>query len=234
MTDRRHAFTLIELLTVVAIIGILAGITLAVIRGLQVSTDRNKARSDLAVIGNALEQFKAQYGDYPWISAGPPNTVPNLSISATNNSASGTGDNASLNGEALFRFLQGRLINGRDGGNRAIVVHTVGTVEKYGPSFLSLDGMSLSRDPLSTAGTAPIPRPNAVLGTADPDFQNSLLDPWGSRYVYVYRNLADFDTWTQPSFVLISAGPDRTIQTTVNAAGVVNVGGDDIVFPFTR
>jgi prepilin-type N-terminal cleavage/methylation domain-containing protein len=227
MTDRRHAFTLIELLTVVAIIGILAGITLAVIRGLQVSTDRNKARSDLAVIGNALEQFKAQYGDYPWISAAPPGgSAP----------ATGTGASDSLNGEELFRFLLGRLIIGRNGSTRVIVVHTVGDVEKYGPAFLSLDGMSLSRDPLSTAGTAPIPRPNADLDTADPDFQNSLLDPWGSRYVYHYRNLENFAAWTQPSFVLISAGPDRTIQTQVSTSGVVTIpaGSDDIVFPFTR
>ncbi len=59
------AFTLIELLTVIAIIGILAAITLGVSRGVQERAAISQARSELAALATALEAYKRQYGDYP-------------------------------------------------------------------------------------------------------------------------------------------------------------------------
>lgn len=59
------AFTLIELLTVVAIIGILAAITFGVSRGVNERAAINQARAELSVLASALEAYKRQYGDYP-------------------------------------------------------------------------------------------------------------------------------------------------------------------------
>ncbi|HTJ79747.1 MAG TPA: prepilin-type N-terminal cleavage/methylation domain-containing protein [Rariglobus sp.] len=58
-------FTLIELLTVIAIIAILAGITLGVASGAKTRASIGQARTELSTIAQALESYKRQYGDYP-------------------------------------------------------------------------------------------------------------------------------------------------------------------------
>lgn len=67
--DPRRAFTLIELLTVMAIIGILAGITFGVFRGVKERSSIQQARTELAALSTALENYKRQYGDYPQTGA---------------------------------------------------------------------------------------------------------------------------------------------------------------------
>jgi hypothetical protein len=51
---------------VVAVIFILLGITFGITRGVQNARARAEAKAELAVISQAIEQFKARYGDYPW------------------------------------------------------------------------------------------------------------------------------------------------------------------------
>ncbi|MGB1127788.1 MAG: type II secretion system protein GspG [Opitutales bacterium] len=61
----RRAFTLIELLMVIAVIAILASITVGISRGVGSAKARATAQAELAVIAQALEQFKLRYGTYP-------------------------------------------------------------------------------------------------------------------------------------------------------------------------
>lgn len=68
---KKGGFTLIELLMVIAVILILAGITFGISRGVQNAQARAKAKAELAMLSQALEQFKLTYGDYPWISGDP-------------------------------------------------------------------------------------------------------------------------------------------------------------------
>lgn len=63
---RARAFTLIEILTVIAIIAVLAGITLGAARGVKQRAAMAQAKAELAVLATALESYKRQYGDYPW------------------------------------------------------------------------------------------------------------------------------------------------------------------------
>lgn len=58
-------FTLIELLVVVAIIAILAGLTLAAIGGINQRAARDRAKGEVAAIANALQSFQVQRGFYP-------------------------------------------------------------------------------------------------------------------------------------------------------------------------
>ncbi len=61
----RRGFTLIEILIVVAILGLLMGITTQMLSSVGQSQGKAKAKADMAVIATALEAFSAQYGGYP-------------------------------------------------------------------------------------------------------------------------------------------------------------------------
>jgi prepilin-type N-terminal cleavage/methylation domain-containing protein len=64
-----RAFTLIELLTVVAIIGILAGILVPTIAGARTAANKAKSRAQFAQWTAAFEAFRQEYGTYPQFSA---------------------------------------------------------------------------------------------------------------------------------------------------------------------
>jgi prepilin-type N-terminal cleavage/methylation domain-containing protein len=62
---RRQGFTLIEVLVVVGIIVLLAAIILPAIKQAQLHASRASTAADLLVISEALEAYKADFGDYP-------------------------------------------------------------------------------------------------------------------------------------------------------------------------
>ena len=61
----RDGFTLIELLAVLAIIGILAALVLSVSMGARNRAAVDLTRSELAVLGTALEEYRRIYHGYP-------------------------------------------------------------------------------------------------------------------------------------------------------------------------
>ena len=60
-----HGFTLIELLVTITVIALLAGLTLAAVGGVNQKAYRDQAKSEIAAICNALEQYKSVRDDYP-------------------------------------------------------------------------------------------------------------------------------------------------------------------------
>ena len=62
---RGAGFTLIEVLVVIAVVAILAAITLGISSGARDKAAQDRARSELAVLGTALERYRAAYGAYP-------------------------------------------------------------------------------------------------------------------------------------------------------------------------
>lgn len=60
-----EGFTMIELLTVVMVMAILAGIVLGISGYASKKADNAKAMSDLQKIRNALDAYQIQYGFYP-------------------------------------------------------------------------------------------------------------------------------------------------------------------------
>lgn len=61
----RRGFTLIEMLVVVAIIAVLAGIVLTGVAGFQARGRDSKRVADLRVIQNYIELYNAKWGHYP-------------------------------------------------------------------------------------------------------------------------------------------------------------------------
>src|SRR5258708_34971588 len=62
---RQSAFTLLELLTVIAVIGILAALLFPGIRSARVSANKAKTRVQFNQWAAALEGFRSEYGYYP-------------------------------------------------------------------------------------------------------------------------------------------------------------------------
>jgi len=60
-----RAFTLLELLIVIAIITVLAGLTIQVLGHVNRSAGIHRAKTEIAAIETALENFKTDNGDYP-------------------------------------------------------------------------------------------------------------------------------------------------------------------------
>ena len=79
MTKRREGFTLIELMIVVAIIGILAAIAIPNFLRFQLRSKTGEAKTNLAAIRTAEEGYFSEYSVYvsqpaPWPGAAPNNT----------------------------------------------------------------------------------------------------------------------------------------------------------------
>jgi prepilin-type N-terminal cleavage/methylation domain-containing protein len=69
MQQATRAFTIIELLMVMAIIVVLAGLILATASYVQKKGQRSRAEAEIAAISAALENYKADNGVYPKSSA---------------------------------------------------------------------------------------------------------------------------------------------------------------------
>src|ERR1700744_4071164 len=63
--EKQAGFTLMELLTVIAVIGILTAFTIPVLRGVQRSAKISRVKAELQQVETALENYKSRYGFYP-------------------------------------------------------------------------------------------------------------------------------------------------------------------------
>jgi prepilin-type N-terminal cleavage/methylation domain-containing protein len=64
--QRPRGFTLVELITVVAILGILMTLTVGAVQGVRNYVARNATREIFAALDAALQQYYNDWGKYPW------------------------------------------------------------------------------------------------------------------------------------------------------------------------
>jgi len=112
---RTRAFSLVELLVVIGIITILAGILIPVALRASKSASATKLAADLQVIASALEAYRSDFGDYPRLAPVASRTAADQGSIVLNwalvgpypevETASSPGDGADGNG---FRIRQGR------------------------------------------------------------------------------------------------------------------------------
>jgi len=72
--NEKYNFTLIEIMVVVAVIAILAGIVLAAAGGVQKKAARDSAKAEIMTMAVALERYKAERVSYP-LASNPSSTA---------------------------------------------------------------------------------------------------------------------------------------------------------------
>lgn len=184
---RERAFTLIELLAVIAIIGILAALTFGAIRGVQQRAAINQAKAELAVLAQALEAYKQQYGDYP----GPTGTNTPTATSV------GTSDGPAV----LFNALVGNS----GPANQAIGNGNIGAGHSFvdAAKFSLLSRTAATIPSTSTAGTL------LANGFVDP-WGNLYLYYYRPGSTWTSGSGWSGGSWTSPGYVLLSVGPNYT------------------------
>lgn len=194
-TPRAAGFTLLELLTAVAVIAILTTFAVGAIRGAKERANIARARADLAALVTALEEYRRHYGDYP--QTGEFMQAPATPTGVTGTLPNGTGPGLNTAQAKLFNCLTGVY------GPRAFT----NSDRLSGPNFLPpqfADAQKYINGTLTPQYLVPVS--NAPNPPAKPEQNVSLLDPWGRRYLYYYKNARNPNQWQAPSYVLYSAG----------------------------
>lgn len=187
------AFTLIELLVVISIIAVLAGITFGISSAIKDSQARSRAKAEIAVLSQALDQFKLRNGDFPWTSS---------AYSSSNDS------NAQSNGEELFQALAGWKYFKNEGGTVSFETKLTSDVPSRGPDTY-VEAGKLSYAALTDLEDETIEDYNPPIEDQDTAAPEGFVfvDPWGQPYIYVYGKDPDSD-WDNFGYVLYSKGAD--------------------------
>jgi prepilin-type N-terminal cleavage/methylation domain-containing protein len=166
----RRGFSTIELLVVLAIIVILASIALAAVTRAKRAAILARVRGDFQAIANALDQYKADFGEYPGQSLPPGTDRYKQDTHMLARALIGPGAAASATGKGVD--AHGLHADGADGpGFRAAVGG------KIWPAYLSAEKFKVQ----STWG------PDNVAGTSDDTGRTDILDYWGNPIEYLPR-----------------------------------------------
>ena len=131
-TTRRNGFTLIEILVVIAIIAVLAGILLAALSGVQQAAKKTKTTTLMQSFARACDEFALDHGRYPGLL--PDSVIDGTQISTTQN--------------ALLELMGGARVMGPQS--------TTPTIEEYNdflsntavPPLEDINGWSLAFNPV--------------------------------------------------------------------------------------
>ncbi len=102
LNNQRGGFTLIELMIVVAIIGILAAIAIPNFLRFQLKAKSSEGKVNLAAIRTAEESYYAEYGGYVSSEASPQATAANVAPTSKAQSAGIMDDELECRGTAGF------------------------------------------------------------------------------------------------------------------------------------
>jgi len=171
------AFTLIELIVVIAIIIVLAGLILSTVGYVQKKGARSRAETEIAAMSAACESYKADNGIYPRDTTS--NTTDNLNAQTDLNPSATPFPNVY---QKASQFLYGELSADRD---------FDGTADTGSRSYLSLKPGSLLRNDMSN----PPSSSNQV---------TAIRDPFGNSYGYSTANQVAPANGYNPTFDLWS------------------------------
>lgn len=198
---KTKAFTLIELLTVIVVILILAGLILAVAGYVQGNAARSRATSEISALSAACESYKADNGVYPMASG----TTDAVYAIASGNAASGKYDPTQAVYTNSSKYLYGQLSGDYDNNNPAAATNYDGKI----------DGNETSNKIYFEF------KPNMLGGTKDANGNFTAVtyiqDPFGYSYGYSTAYTATSGTnGYNPTFDLWSTGGTNSQQTSTS------------------
>ncbi len=180
---QRRGFTLVELLTVMTIIGILASLVLGTFKYVQEKAARSRAEAEIKAMEAALESYKADNGAYP--------DAASLNASSTSN--------ANPSGYPTSALILYRALSGDTDLNRQVTTAD-GTKD--------INGTAISPPPASP--TAPKIyfefKPNQLSPSGGTGSVAAIADPWGNSYGYSTINQTEPAKGYNPTFDLWSTG----------------------------
>lgn len=174
----QKAFTLVELLTVVVIISILAVIGTSVFTSGQKSTARRKAETYMKLLQAGLENYKADFGEYPVVNGGK-----NVDKGAQTLYQAMTGDGYSflkLAEDSDGIKILPRLRPGFDSSDD--VEDSNGKLGRYGPIYI--DGININDDGVLVDSTG-------MLNLTESAGVYAFVDPYGDTIKYISDNKVD-------------------------------------------
>lgn len=172
---RQRGFTLLELLTVIAIVVVLAGLILGGMGYAQQKAASSRATGEIAALSNLLEAFKADFGDYPRMKSddedggdGGTNVTPGNSPSKAN-------------AGFLAAYLFGKQVT-----DTTIPVVTDWARKNSWPE----SGLSTDSDTIDFQ----VPSGDTTISVA----ARYLIDPFGNPYGYSTKGIYNptFDLWS--------------------------------------
>jgi prepilin-type N-terminal cleavage/methylation domain-containing protein len=174
-------FTLLELLVVLALIAGLMALAFPAFASVHRRSLVARARADLAVISQALEDYRLVFGDFPQ-TGDFPQAPPDCTIGLTPTNAQAKLFNALTGVFGPAGFSVSERINGR----AFIEPNRLSLEASLSSAFLAVSGSPLHKSEENTC----------------------FLDPWGRRYLYYYKRGGNPAAWAVPACILYSSGPD--------------------------
>ena len=192
---KHRLFTLVELLTVIAVIAILAGIAVPVVVGMQSKGKETSARADMNAIKMALTQFKADYSIFP-VASSSSDTLLKAGFKSTD-TGSGFNDTDIDNMIAELTMIQ----------------TTPGTGDV--PSDVTSITYNKKKRKYLDAPAKPV---TPIVGTKG--FMK--LDPWGRRYNIALDT--NYNKKLELSKVFLGTGTSGTEETIVGDVAIFSYG----------
>ncbi len=188
-------FTLIEVLSAIAILLILVSVSFPLSGAINRRIKFAQARGELAIISQALEQYRAHHGDYPWVDE------------------RGTGSGELYAALIGHRRPTGDFVMNSD---TVLAASPDPLLRRKGRHFLELESLSLLNEPESSDISAQ--------RSLDSRFRdNALVDPWERKYLYRYKVTGsgrDGKQWKRVGYVLVSSGPDGKLGPAIPGSGI--------------
>jgi prepilin-type N-terminal cleavage/methylation domain-containing protein len=191
----RPAFTLIELLLVMGVIGILAAVMIPLVGGAINSQRKARATGEIKALAGACDAFRKLYGEFPCVRNGTYSTM--------------TTDYPAYRQDLYDQLVGRKILNA--------------TALAAGRTNLALVAFNDPSLPNASRRIArPLLSAELIQGCSDtgddrvtPEQMTQFLDPWGNAYDYRYRVLpasggatdaTPFTTWLAPDFFIVSCG----------------------------
>jgi prepilin-type N-terminal cleavage/methylation domain-containing protein len=198
--NRTAAFTLIELLTVIAIIAVLMGLLFPAIAAAKEQARRADAKASLKDIINACQHYRTEYGKFPPVPAALVGTVNTSGYYAFGDKNEGK---CASNNDSLFNIL--RSINTGVNANYAMnkrqqkFIETKKATDKNNPRNGFCDGADFVAN------------------------QGQYMDPWGAQFCIVL-DAAENETIDMGAFFNDLAGTNNVIRV---SAAAFSMGKDN-------